>query len=389
MDLILWIHYTIVRLIVILGVVFLDYLIYLSMKEATFFKTKNVLRSFAWICLMIISLVILQGVSILSEDLIEDRYTAIIQNMDLQLIVLYYFIYMIKWKLMVYFNTIVSFVITLYYIYHGEYTTISNYVISISAIVLIYISCLTVVRYKEHLQRSTCLYFFTTVFYSLAWGIKMLPAVDFKIIGYLYFLLNFVVLMLLVRSINKLVRMQLTKFENLTLEANTDFLTGVGNRLSFDREFSRHFALTGSKENLVFAMIDIDYFKRINDTYGHGVGDTVIKNVAQIIRETLFRYQLESQVFRIGGEEFGILFWEKSQQDIVEIVEAISKKVSDSTLFHNGNEVQVTVSIGVSRCQSTDTNKEDLYTRADNYLYNAKTHGRDTIFMEGEILEIT
>lgn len=91
MDIILWLYYTIVRLIVVLGVVFLDYLIYLSMKESIFLKTKAVLRKIAWIGIMIISLVILQGVPVLSENLLQDRCTTLIQNMDLQLIVLFYF----------------------------------------------------------------------------------------------------------------------------------------------------------------------------------------------------------------------------------------------------------------------------------------------------------
>ncbi|MCR1943403.1 hypothetical protein [Enterococcus gallinarum] len=83
MDIILWLYYTIVRLIVVLGVVFLDYLIYLSMKESIFLKTKAVLRKISWIGIMIISLVILQGVPVLSENLLQDRYTTLIQNMDL------------------------------------------------------------------------------------------------------------------------------------------------------------------------------------------------------------------------------------------------------------------------------------------------------------------
>ena len=59
-------------------------------------------------------------------------------------------------------------------------------------------------------------------------------------------------------------------------------------------------------------MVDIDYFKRINDDYGHDIRGYHYKNVAKIISQTLFQYQLESQVFRIGGEEFGILFQEKA-----------------------------------------------------------------------------
>ena len=116
MDIILWLYYTIVRLIVVLGVVFLDYLIYLSMKESIFLKTKAVLRKIAWVGIMIISLVILQGVPVLSENLLQDRCTTLIQNMDLQLIVLFYFLHMLKRTMMLHFNVFVSIAITFYYI---------------------------------------------------------------------------------------------------------------------------------------------------------------------------------------------------------------------------------------------------------------------------------
>ena len=389
MDIILWLYYTIVRLIVVLGVVFLDYLIYLSMKESIFLKTKAVLRKIAWIGIMIISLVILQGVPVLSENLLQDRCTTLIQNMDLQLIVLFYFLHMLKRTMMLHFNVFVSIAITFYYMYQGEYQTIQNYFIAIITIVLIYTCCRIVLQLKDKNLNNIGVYFLLTLFYGASWGLKMYPALDFRFAGYLFFLLNFVMLMIMVRMINKLVRRQLTKFDNLSLEARTDFLTGIGNRPSFDREFSQRFALSHTKENLVFAMVDIDYFKRINDDYGHDIGDIIIKNVAKIISQTLFQYQLESQVFRIGGEEFGILFQEKSQHDITEILETISKRVGNFSLNIQGEEVRVTISAGVSRCRKTDTDKEDLYKRADKYLYIAKREGRNAIFMEGKIKHIS
>lgn len=347
------------------------------------------LRKITFICIIVVSLVILQGVPVLSADLVEDRYTAIIQNMDLQLIVLFYFLYMIKGKLILNINLVIAVAITLYYMYQGEYKTIWNYVVAVVAVGLIYVCCLIVLYLKDKSLKNVGFYFLLTFFYGSAWGLKMYPALDFRPIGYLFFLINFIILMLLVRLINKLVRKQLIKIDNLSLEARTDFLTGVGNRLSFDREFYQRFALSRSKENLVFAMIDIDYFKRINDDYGHDTGDLIIKNVAKIISETLFQYQLESQVFRIGGEEFGILFQEKSRDDITEILETISRRVGNFSLDIQGEEIRVTISTGVSRCRKTDTSKEDLYKRADKYLYIAKQEGRNAIFMEGKIKHIS
>ncbi|OTP10473.1 hypothetical protein A5844_002173 [Enterococcus sp. 10A9_DIV0425] len=388
MDIILWIYYTVVRLIIVLGVVFLDYLIYLSMKESAFFKEQVVLKKIAWICIILLSLALLQGVPVLTNGRLENRYTMLVQNMDLQLIVLFYFLHMLKGTLMLNVNLFIAIGITLYYQYQGEYTTLQSYIIAVIIVGLIYLCCCIVLYLKDKNQNSVVRYFLLTVFYGSAWGLKMYPALDFQFVEYLFFLLNFIFLMLMVRLINKLLRRQLTKFDNLSFEARTDFLTGVGNRLSFDREFFQRFAFSRSKENLFFAMIDIDYFKQINDDYGHDTGDLILKNVAKIISETLFEYPLESQVFRIGGEEFGILFQETNQQTITEILKVISKRVSNSSLIVHGEEVRVTLSTGVSRCRKSDVNKEDLYKRVDEYLYIAKREGRNAIFMEGEIKHI-
>lgn len=170
MDIILWLYYTIVRLIVVLGVVFLDYLIYLSMKESIFLKTKAVLRKISWIGIMIISLVILQGVPVLSENLLQDRYTTLIQNMDLQLIVLFYFLHMLKGTMMLHFNVFVSIAITFYYMYQGEYQTIQNYFIAIITIVLIYTCCRIVLQLKDKNLNNIGVYFLLTLFYGASWG---------------------------------------------------------------------------------------------------------------------------------------------------------------------------------------------------------------------------
>lgn len=321
----------------------------------------------------------------LSEELLQSRYALLIQNTDLQLIILYYFLYMLQGKLMLHINMTIAFLVTGYYIYQGVYETVFNYVIAVVAIGCIYLCCRVTLQLKEKALNNRALYFLLTLLYGMAWGLKIFPALNYRLLWLGYYLLNFFVLMLLVRAINRLVRRQLKRFDNLSFEAKNDFLSGIGNRLSFDREFSHRFALSDSKKSLAFAMIDIDHFKRINDEYGHATGDLIIKNVAHAIRRTLFKYQLENQVFRIGGEEFGILFQEKSQQDITEILKAISQEINKLSLNVKGQEVRVTISAGVSRCRESDVNKEELYKRADDYLYIAKKEGRNAIYTDEKV----
>ncbi|WP_180706363.1 GGDEF domain-containing protein, partial [Enterococcus faecium] len=113
---------------------------------------------------------------------------------------------------------------------------------------------------------------------------------------------------------------QFAKINELSNQVQIDFLTGIKNRLTFEQEFKKRFDSPNLKNSLVLAIVDIDHFKRINDNYGHDTGDRILKSVAQIIEETLFQYQLENQVFRIGGEEFGLLFQEEQHHDIMDIL---------------------------------------------------------------------
>ncbi|EME7157391.1 GGDEF domain-containing protein [Enterococcus faecium] len=217
----------------------------------------------------------------------------------------------------------------------------------------------------------------------------MNPSLKFDFPTYIVFLLNFLFLMIIVRLVNRLVYKQFAKINELSNQVQIDFLTGIKNRLTFEQEFKKRFDSPNLKNSLVLAIVDIDHFKRINDNYGHDTGDRILKSVAQIIEETLFQYQLENQVFRIGGEEFGLLFQEEQHHDIMDILKVISKKIKNFSFIIEGEEIRVTISTGVSHYNITDHSKKDLYKRADEYLYIAKRAGRNAIFMDGKINYIT
>ena len=165
------------------------------------------------------------------------------------------------------------------------------------------------------------------------------------------------------------------KLEN---SANTDQLTGLLNRQSFAAIFARLTnENTRSKSELSIAMIDIDHFKAINDTYGHQAGDTVIRSIAASIKSSV---RGSDPVFRWGGEEFLVLFSGPNQNKARTRLEALRKQLSDSQveLETTDDDPRVTLSIGMTIFKPGETSATVL-NRADQALYEAKTNGRNQI----------
>jgi diguanylate cyclase (GGDEF)-like protein len=171
------------------------------------------------------------------------------------------------------------------------------------------------------------------------------------------------------------------KIANKKLEnaSYTDSLTGLHNRryfnLIYDREIKR------AKRNhsyITFMMLDIDFFKQYNDTYGHIEGDAALKCVANVFKDILKRPS--DFVFRLGGEEFGILLTETAESNSAAVASNICDAVKAREIKHEGSKVNkfLTVSIGVACCIADEAlNEEVLISRADEMLYSAKESGRD------------
>ncbi len=168
---------------------------------------------------------------------------------------------------------------------------------------------------------------------------------------------------------------------SLSLLASTDYLTGIMNKRMFN-EISERYFKTAQKNNfnLTLLLLDLDYFKKVNDTYGHQAGDQLLKHFVEIIESILNN----SDIFaRIGGEEFAILLSQINSDDAYTLAEKIRKKVENNFITYEGQDIFMTTSIGISENQDTDTAFENIFSRSDSALYQAKNEGRNkTCYME-------
>jgi len=173
------------------------------------------------------------------------------------------------------------------------------------------------------------------------------------------------------------------KAANLKLEemAVTDQLTDLYNRRHFDNVFSQELLRAKrEKRSMSFLMIDIDYFKNLNDFYGHLAGDLALKKVSQKLKEICKRPG--DYVFRIGGEEFGVLIVDQSKGSGIEFAEKIRLEVSELNIpnVESAADNCLTVSIGViSMVPSSDDTMNSFLTKADSRLYKAKELGRNRV----------
>lgn len=164
------------------------------------------------------------------------------------------------------------------------------------------------------------------------------------------------------------------KYKDLEQDRLIDPLTGLLNRRGMVEKLDSSYRKTSP---VISAMIiDIDYFKSINDAYGHGSGDKVIAAIANVIVTSTSGY--ESICCRIGGEEYAVLLPQMNLEVAVQLADSIRKNISELNFFYAEDTKSITVSIGVSTSYS-DFVLEDLMSEADAALYKAKRSGRNCV----------
>lgn len=166
--------------------------------------------------------------------------------------------------------------------------------------------------------------------------------------------------------------------EELVRRANFDALTGLRNRRSFNERLRGEFARWRRYGTpLTLVLLDIDDFKHVNDTYGHGAGDEVLRAVADRVRHCL---RATDEPYRVGGEEFALILSQTRAEDGLAVAERVRATMAGRPIpLSDGGQVRLTVSLGLAEVRDGVPAQKDLYTAADKALYRAKALGKNRV----------
>ncbi len=176
---------------------------------------------------------------------------------------------------------------------------------------------------------------------------------------------------------------KITDYENslqeknaaLGILASTDDLTGIMNRRIFKKVSERYFeTVQRDNSDLTLLLLDLDHFKKVNDTYGHQVGDQLLIRFVEVIGPILRKSDI---LARVGGEEFAILLFKTDAEGAFTLAEKIRKEVESMTINCQGQDIYITTSIGIAQNKESDKAFNEIYSRSDKALYKAKEQGRN------------
>lgn len=166
------------------------------------------------------------------------------------------------------------------------------------------------------------------------------------------------------------------RIKDLEAIATTDELTKITNRRGFMDAFEKEMDRTnrGQTQGGLLIMIDMDNFKTINDTYGHGAGDEALKLTAQTLQAHIRKMDVAA---RLGGDEFVILFSNADRIGAVDRAQKLARKLNSLTLKYEGHRIPVRASLGIQSYEKGNS-IEGVFQRADNRMYNAKKERKES-----------
>lgn len=181
-----------------------------------------------------------------------------------------------------------------------------------------------------------------------------------------------------------IVRHDITEKKYYEKMAITDPLTHIYNRRHFNEVIEREINRAKREQTILcFVILDVDYFKKYNDTYGHIAGDKALISVAHTLRDSLHRGS--DYTFRLGGEEFGVIFNAKNEKQAVQLSDKIRNNIEKLNIVHSSSDVSshLTASLGLVSIDFAEltADKDELYRLADSALYLAKENGRNQVFL--------
>jgi len=166
------------------------------------------------------------------------------------------------------------------------------------------------------------------------------------------------------------------RVESLERDATRDGLTGLLNQKTFRTRFGNILGRLDGRYPCAVVMLDLDHFKRVNDSYGHPAGDEVLKRCASVIRKTIRKVDLAG---RYGGEEFVIYLAHTDRDHAAQVAERLRLMIRQTRFTFGGKEVGVTASLGVACYPDQGRTVEEMLGRADEALYRSKEGGRDRV----------
>ena len=206
-----------------------------------------------------------------------------------------------------------------------------------------------------------------------------------KMKSYLFFnmllilLISFSIIVYIIFQVIKKDRQLTVLNKKYKLDSITDSMTNLHNRKYFDTIFDNMpFISNANNWKCAFIMIDIDYFKQYNDTYGHDMGDEALKKVALTIKE-YFNKKYES-TFRLGGEEFGVVLFDISKDILENCLKEMNKRVLELQIEHKNSKILPVLSISMGAIiyePNSYISANKLYKQADECLYESKQNGRN------------
>lgn len=197
--------------------------------------------------------------------------------------------------------------------------------------------------------------------------------ISLRIFAYYYigYALLSIIIYIILKNYNELEK----SYIKLSEESTTDFLTGLNNKRGFTMAFESAINWSTRKnEKLSFMMIDIDHFKKVNDTHGHPAGDEILRQLAFILTENARSFDVVS---RNGGEEFSIILPDCSSSQAYEVGERIRKTVENNDFNFGRKKVKITISIGIASYPEHLSFPSELLVLADQSMFEAKQTGRN------------
>ncbi len=181
------------------------------------------------------------------------------------------------------------------------------------------------------------------------------------------------------------IKKNLDSVKKKLLETNqaalTDHLTGLNNRKAFDEQMKKHvqlYKLAGHSVSII--TLDIDFFKKINDTYGHDIGDFILKECAKLLKGVFSRK--DDFVARIGGEEFAIILPDHQVPHAVKKADELMERIRKDVFVTGSHQLRFTASLGIAQLKESET-RDQWLKRADQALYHSKNTGRNKYTVSG------